>query len=176
MCPPERIMALFRMDRHYKAFERGRMPAQAYFEILRRQLDLHLNDHQMTIGWNRIIGEEKPDIMASILALKPHFPLYILTNTNPPHAREWTARHQGLLRHFEHLFVSSTMGCRKPELNAYQRVVARVGMPPERILFLDDSLENVAGAASAGLTALQVCREDDIPRLTAEILASRQAV
>ncbi len=168
---PERIVARFRIDRHYEAFERGRMSAHDYFDNLRRQLGLGLNDRQMTIGWNRIIGQEKPDITACILALKPHFPLYVLTNTNAVHAREWAARHQGLLQHFDHLFVSSTMGCRKPDADAYQTVVVKVGLPADRILFLDDSPENVEGAAAAGLVARQVSRNGDIPRLSAELLA-----
>ncbi len=173
--PPERIVARFRIDRHYEAFERGRMTAPAYFENLRRQLDLELSDHQLTIGWNRIIGEEKPDVMASIQALKPHFPLYVMTNTNPVHAREWAARHRELLQHFDHLFVSSAMGCRKPEAEAYQQVVAASGLSADRILFLDDSPENVTGATAAGLKARQVRHDDDIPRLTVELLKNRPA-
>jgi putative hydrolase of the HAD superfamily len=171
--PPDQIVDRFRVDRHYADFERGRMPAQAYFEILRRQLGLGLSDQQMTIGWNRIIGEEKPNSKASVLALKPHFPLYVLTNTNPVHKREWAIRHKGLLQHFAHLFVSSDMGCRKPEADVYQMVVATIGLPADQILFLDDSPENVTGAAAAGLTAYQVCRDEDIPSLAAELLDGR---
>ena len=172
---PGRIVAQFRMDQHYKAFERGRMSPQAYYAKLRGQLGLDLSDHEMTIGWNRIIGEEKPGVMASILALKPHFPLYVMTNTNPVHAREWAARHRELLQHFDHLFVSSAMGCRKPEAEAYQQVVAATGLSADRILFLDDSPENVTGAAAAGLNARQVRQDDDIPRLTVELLNNRPA-
>ena len=43
----------------------------------------------------------------------------------------------------------------------------------DQILFLDDSPENVTGAAAAGLTAYQVCRDEDIPSLAAELLDGR---
>ncbi len=173
--PPEQIMARFRMDRSYEAFEQGHLPAGAYFETLRRQLGLQLDDAIMADGWNRIIGGEKPGIRECILKLKPHFPLYVLTNTNAVHAAAWGRRHRELLRHFAHLFVSSEMGCRKPDSAAFRAVAAFAGVPAERILFLDDSPENVEGATMAGMQAIRVQQPEDIPRLTSLLLAGRQA-
>jgi len=37
-----------------------------------------------------------------------------------------------------------------------------MGVAPGEIVFLDDSLENVAGAASAGLQAVHVPRLEDV--------------
>jgi len=91
-------------------------------------------------------------------------PLYAFTNTNPTHEQAWRARFPNALIHFEEIFVSSTIGARKPERVAFELVTGRMGVAPDRILFLDDSLENVEGARSAGLNALWVRSEQEVVR------------
>jgi len=39
--------------------------------------------------------------------------------------------------------VSSTIGLRKPEAEAYDYVVRAIGVSADRIVFFDDSLENI---------------------------------
>ena len=169
--PAEQIAARYRVDRHYEAFERGRLSPEAYFDVLRRQLGIDLDDADFTAGWNRIIMGEIPGVRSCILRLKPHLPLYVLTNTNAVHAAEWRSRHADLLQHFEHVFVSSEMGCRKPDAAVYQAVVAAIAVPPEQIVFMDDDPANVQGAAAVGLQASLIKKTDDISRLTAGLLA-----
>lgn len=60
------------------------------------------------------------------------------------------------LRKFFHLALSSCyLGLRKAEPAIYRRALDILGGPPERILFIDDRPENVAGAADAGMKALR---------------------
>ena len=47
------------------------------------------------------------------------------------------------------------MGLRKPEPAMYRRAIDILGCPPQRILFIDDREENVAGAAAAGIKAIR---------------------
>jgi putative hydrolase of the HAD superfamily len=169
--PAEQIATRYRVDRHYEAFERGRLSPEAYFDVLRRQLEIDLDDADFTAGWNRIIMDEIPGVRSCILRLKPHLPLYVLTNTNAVHAAEWRSRHAGLLQHFEHVFVSSEMGCRKPDAAVYQAVIAAIGIPADQIVFMDDDPANVQGAAAVGLRASLIKKPDDIIRLTAGLLA-----
>ena len=48
------------------------------------------------------------------------------------------------------------MGRRKPDVEAFHYVAQRMQVAPERILFLDDNAENIAGAQQAGLQTQQV--------------------
>ncbi len=169
--PAAQIMARFRTDRHYEAFERGHLPAEAYFGILRRQLGLDLAGEDMTAGWNRIIRGEKPGVRKWLLKLKVYYPLYVLTNTNEVHAVEWGARHQDLLQHFNGLFVSSRMGCRKPDAEAYQQVIEGIDVPAAQIVFLDDTLENVEGALAVGMRAVHVRGPHDVAQMSTALLA-----
>jgi HAD superfamily hydrolase (TIGR01509 family) len=44
---------------------------------------------------------------------------------------------------------------RKPEPAIYRRALDILGRPAERILFIDDRAENVAGAAAVGIKAIR---------------------
>ena len=61
----------------------------------------------------------------------------------------------GLRRYFKVAFSSCYMGLRKPEPAMYRRAIDILGCPPQRILFIDDREENVAGAAAAGIKAIR---------------------
>jgi HAD superfamily hydrolase (TIGR01509 family) len=44
---------------------------------------------------------------------------------------------------------------RKPDLVIYKRALDILGRPPERILFIDDREENVAGAEAVGMKGIR---------------------
>jgi HAD superfamily hydrolase (TIGR01509 family) len=53
----------------------------------------------------------------------------------------------------DHLFTSSSYGARKPHPEVFANVLARYGTAAEDAFFADDLAENVAGAASIGISA-----------------------
>jgi FMN phosphatase YigB (HAD superfamily) len=53
----------------------------------------------------------------------------------------------------DHLYTSSDYGARKPDPRVFERVLERYGVEAENAFFADDLPENVAGAASIGITA-----------------------
>jgi putative hydrolase of the HAD superfamily len=65
----------------------------------------------------------------------------------------------GLRECFDVTLTSCYLGLRKPDAAIYQRAIDIVGRPAERILFIDDRPENVAGAAAAGLVAVRFTGE-----------------
>jgi putative hydrolase of the HAD superfamily len=60
-----------------------------------------------------------------------------------------------LRRYFKVALSSCYLGLRKPEPAIYQRALDILGRPAERILFIDDRPENVAGAEAAGMKAIR---------------------
>ncbi|MEI9885126.1 MAG: HAD-IA family hydrolase [Rhizomicrobium sp.] len=66
------------------------------------------------------------------------------------------------LKPFRKIFVSSTIGLRKPDKAAFDHVCREIGVPAARILFFDDALENVEGARRAGLQAVHVRSNADV--------------
>jgi FMN phosphatase YigB (HAD superfamily) len=55
----------------------------------------------------------------------------------------------------DHLFTSSSYGARKPNPEVFSSVLQRYDTLPENAFFADDLAENVAGAASVGISAHQ---------------------
>jgi glucose-1-phosphatase len=154
--PPEAVAARFTFDENYAAHERGEIGAAEYFASLRRSLGIELSDAQFLAGWNAIIVREIPGVRALLGAAAGRRPLYLFSNTGQTHRAHWQPQYRELLRPFSEVFLSCEIGLRKPDPEAFAFVVGRIGVPAERILFLDDTAENVAGARAAGLRAFQV--------------------
>jgi glucose-1-phosphatase len=56
---------------------------------------------------------------------------------------------------FEHRLLSFELGAVKPDHEIFEIATERVGVAPQRVLFLDDNALNVEGALAAGLRAEQ---------------------
>jgi putative hydrolase of the HAD superfamily len=89
-------------------------------------------------------------------------PLYAFSNTNPPHVAHFSKTYADVLGHFREIYLSSSIGLRKPEAAAYHHVVSAIGAPASRIVFFDDSADNIAGARAYGLAAVHVKSSDDV--------------
>jgi putative hydrolase of the HAD superfamily len=64
-----------------------------------------------------------------------------------------------LRRYFKVALSSCYVGLRKPDAPIYRRALDILGRAPQRILFIDDRPENVAGAAAAGMKAIRFTGE-----------------
>ncbi len=60
----------------------------------------------------------------------------------------------GLRNYFQVALSSCYLGLRKPDPAIYHRALDILGRPAQRILFIDDRPENVAGAVDAGFKAV----------------------
>ena len=54
---------------------------------------------------------------------------------------------------FERILASCHLGVRKPDVAFYERLLERLQLDPDQVLFVDDREENVVGARQAGLAA-----------------------
>jgi putative hydrolase of the HAD superfamily len=66
----------------------------------------------------------------------------------------------GLRNLFTYTFASCYMGIRKPNAGIYLRTLGILGTQPERSLFIDDRLENVAAASALGIHAIHFSGAD----------------
>jgi len=57
-------------------------------------------------------------------------------------------------RIFDAVVASCEVGCNKPDRRIYEACLVRLGVAPERALFVDDRRENLEGAAALGLRTL----------------------
>lgn len=57
---------------------------------------------------------------------------------------------------FGFVFASGVEGMRKPDLCSFQYVVKKIGYPPNEILMIDDTVENICAARSIGMQGMLV--------------------
>src|SRR5690606_36271441 len=98
-----------------------------------------------------------------------HLPLYAFTNTNHLHRSAWEPRFAAEFAPFRRIFSSADLGLRKPEPAAFHHVAAEIGAPLDRILFFDDTQENVDAADALGLQTVLVRGAEDVHRALAEL-------
>jgi len=146
----------------YRDHEIGKLSDAAYFDSLRETLGIDISDAQFLEGWNAIFAGEMPDIAPLLARAAKRLPLYAFSNTNNAHVEYFSVVHADLLGHFREMFLSSSIGMRKPDAAAYDHVVQAIGVPAQRIVFFDDLAENIAGARARGLNAVHVRSSNDV--------------
>ncbi|WP_322518204.1 HAD family phosphatase [Rhodopseudomonas palustris] len=159
---PSAMMAMLARNDTFHRYETGHVTDAEFFAAVREALRLDLSDDQLREGWNAIFIGEMPGIAAQLARAAKHLPLYALSNTNDAHVAHFLEHYAELLTPFRELFLSSRIGMRKPNAEAYDFVVAAIGVKPERIVFFDDLAENIAAARERGLRAVHVRSSADV--------------
>ena len=163
-CQPAQLANRFLRDELYRRHEKGEISDEAFFAGLRSSLGIELSDTQFIEGWNALFIGEMPGINQLLARAAKRLPLYAFSNTNAPHVAYFSGQYAEVLGHFREIFLSSTIGLRKPDAEAYDHVVQAIGIPAERIVFFDDLAENIEGARERGLKAVIVTSPNDVAR------------
>ena len=163
-CEPAQLASRFLRDELYRCHEKGEISDEAFFAGLRSSLGIELSDEQLIEGWNAIFIGEMPGINQLLARAARRLPLYAFSNTNAAHVAYFSSRFAEVLRHFRKIYLSSTIGLRKPDAEAYDHVVQAIGVPADRIVFFDDLAENIASARQRGLKAVLVTSPEDVAK------------
>jgi HAD superfamily hydrolase (TIGR01509 family) len=101
-------------------------------------------------------------------------PRAVCTSSRRAYAERLLGRH-GLLPHFAFLLTAEDVARSKPDPEIYATAAARFGVPPARMLVLEDSPAGVTAARAAGAFVVAVPHEhspaDNLP--TADLVADR---
>jgi putative hydrolase of the HAD superfamily len=163
-CTPDELTGRFVVDDSFKHHETGKIDDAAFFAHLRQSLGIDISDDQFLEGWNAIFTGEMPGIAPLLANAAKRIPLYAFSNSNPAHVAHFSTAYADVLSHFREIYLSSSIGLRKPDAEAYDHVVQAIGVPASRILFFDDSAANIEGARARGLGAIHVTSTDDVAR------------
>ena len=158
----DEIKRRFWFDEPYQLHERGKLPAAEYFTHLRASLLLRGETEQIVKGWNSIFVSEIEETRRVVETARKTLPCYAFTNSNPTHQAAWTSRFPLVVACFDHVFVSSDIGLRKPDREAFRHISETLAVPAGSIMFFDDLRENVDGASAAGLQAVHVRGPGDV--------------
>ena len=93
------------------------------------------------------------DLLDFAVSLKSKYCVGLLSNAWM-NARQLLEERFHFIDKFNMSLFSYEVGVRKPDLNIYRIMVGKMGTKPGNALFIDDLLENVEGAKTAGLRSI----------------------
>jgi putative hydrolase of the HAD superfamily len=149
----------------YDAWERGLTPVEAYLDetIFYEPRDFSRDDF---FAFMLTLSQPLPDGALGVLKELAASDTYMLgaLNNEPRETNEYRLKHFGLRHYIEVALSSCYLGMRKPERAIYRRALDILGRPPQRILFIDDRIENVAAAAASGMKVIWYENSDALRR------------
>jgi putative hydrolase of the HAD superfamily len=119
-------------------------------EVLGRHLTLY---RQMS-------AKHDPGTVALMRRLHTVHSLACLTNTEPEIAE--ISKQTGLFDYFDRSYLSIELGLKKPDPEIFAAVLMDLGCGSKDVVFIDDRKENVEGAISVGVNAIQFRCVDQI--------------
>ena len=137
------------------AFERGLVSSESFARSLVEELGLDCSEAEVIEHFRRWPRGLYAGAERLLARLKRDYRLAVLSNTNALHWPRLVDEF-GLRRQVERIFASHRLAMAKPEAAIFDYVAERLQTPPTRILFFDDSPDNVESARVCGLQAHRV--------------------
>lgn len=95
------------------------------------------------------------ELVALIQGLRARYKTGLLSNAWDTLRPLLASRFAPLDQVFDLIMISCEEGLAKPDAELYRRLVARLGLAAEEVVFVDDFERNVLGARAVGLQAIQ---------------------
>jgi putative hydrolase of the HAD superfamily len=148
-------------------FETGRISSDTFATGIIREFKLTVSKEEYLASFaesHEAVYEGVPELLQR---LARRYVTGALSNTNETLWKRCEAL--GILAHFRHLFPSHRIGFVKPDPRIYRHVLGVLGIPAGRVLYFDDSRENVAAARTLGIQAFQALGIRDVFLRLAEL-------
>lgn len=160
--PPEHFAAHDVPDPVFHRFERGEISPHEFHSLFNKHKRVEMTFAEFREGWNSIYGHVYPEVEQALSELRQNVRVVALTNTNQLHCETWVPKYADVLENFEHIFISSQLNCRKPELEIYKLTLDELNTQPDKAVFFDDRDENISAALEIGIRAVKVNQPSDV--------------
>lgn len=155
---PGRLEQLVFGSAEWKQAQLGQLSEEDVWASLRARLNLSpkaLAELRCDFWAGDQLDEELVKLMGD---LRPRCKTALLSNF--PASLRVLLGQLGLADTFDAILISGEVGVVKPNARIYQLAAERLGVPAGDCLFVDDFVENVAGARAAGMQALHFAPPD----------------
>jgi glucose-1-phosphatase len=137
-----------------RRFESGRCTEQEFGAGIVAEWDFPYTGEQFLEKFLSWLGDPFDGAEQMIRETKAHAAVGCLSNTNVLAWREIIS-HWSLTSLFEYPLLSFELDEVKPDRELFERAIAKLPVPADRVLFLDDNAVNVEAAVAFGLRAEQ---------------------
>ena len=151
---PDEVRQLLEDCRLIHLADRGHLDQDGEFRLATSVLGLDCDYSTYRSLWCSAL-EPNGDVIALARTLHERHRMAILTNNGPVLLDALSHDLQMVAQEFDDLFVSAMFGAIKPAEDVFRGVERSLGVPPERLILIDDSQANVAGAERRGWRGIQ---------------------
>jgi putative hydrolase of the HAD superfamily len=161
-------------DKHYTQakqagvfddFEEGKISSNDFVYSLKPHLPESVKNEDIIAAWNAMLLNWSTDKIDFIKSLQDKYRVFLFSNTNEIHKThfEKTLQEQIGLKSLDELFVkayySHEFGHRKPHPESFKLLLDENQLIAKETLFIDDSIQHVEGAKTAGLHAIHLVNQ-----------------
>ena len=161
------VQTLAKEQTFFKEYEAGKIDDPTFRANIREVLGILHSDEEIDAVWNVMIKSIKRERLAMIAELNQRFQCFVMSNTNDIHLRQimligdHMAPQGSFSALFKQMYFSQELGVMKPDTAAWQPILDDHQLDPATVLFIDDKLENIEGAAKLGIQGYHNQQIDD---------------
>lgn len=134
-------------------YNSGRLPPEEFYHTMKEKFSLNLDFAEFVRLWCDVF-DPMEGMEQLIHQLHGKIPLGLLSDTDPLHW-DYIRRRFEFVAIIDNPTLSFQTGFRKPSKEAFEAAVKNIGVNASCCMYVDDLMENVAGAKKTGLDAVQ---------------------
>lgn len=148
---------------------KGLLPPEKFFELLSKELILkELSPKEFEHIYSDLFTR-KEDAISFLRQLSRKYVIAMLSNTNEMHYRYWIKTLGEDIKIFKELILSFRTGLAKPDAKIFLEAARRLGVEPQRCVFIDDVEAYVEAARKVGMSGIRFVSvqqlKDDLAKL-----------
>lgn len=163
----EAAMPILEQDHRMNTLHQELQQFSKFYQAIQQELpELSLSPKAiMQIAHDKVYNYQNyiffEDVKPVLERLKKNYRLGVISDTWP--SAESFLKENGIYGLFDSITFSCHLGVFKPNPQMYQHALINLGLPAEETIFVDDSISCLKGAASAGITPIQMRKKPDCP-------------
>lgn len=128
----------------------GEITSREHWQFVMRSLDLP--DSEIESFYDQFFGGDVVDykIIETISSLRPKYTTALLSNAWDDLRRLMVEKWK-IDSAFDQIFISAEIGIVKPDSAIYKFTLDKLGIAPEKAVFVDDFIENIEAARALGM-------------------------
>ena len=165
-----------RLEECLLQYEIGRVTSNQMINFLQQYQSKDAESSDFIDAWNAMLIGIPEERIRFLEQLRNNYRIFLLSNTNELHL-EWVNDHlvsKGGIQYFESLFdkvyYSHLIHMRKPDPATFSFVLESEALNPEETIFIDDTVEHVEGANSAGIHSILHNPESEIMSMLSQYI------
>jgi glucose-1-phosphatase len=158
----EMVYSQAQQERLFDLYETGHISSEDFINGICGKCGLALEKEGVIAAWNAMLLDLPMERLNLLEKLKSHYRTFLLSNTNEIHISAYSKYlseefgFASLGNYFEKQYLSYEIGLRKPDKEVFEFVLQENGLKPGETLFIDDSIQHIEGAKSAGIDAFHL--------------------